>query len=166
MLRRFLFLPLVLALCAPALAACPAERARYVSVDDPRFTAGFAPKPPGGEWHGNLAFHLQSAGSGKTYWFFFDSGLARYMNLLSMGDITAPDWHVPGPDEDKGRGPLMPMHYLQGDAGLHFEYRQPQFGGPAPLYIFLPDLAESMWYWARPRESAPAGIFKLTGCEK
>jgi hypothetical protein len=163
---RLALLGLILMLPHAACAACLAEHARYVSVDDAKFTAGFAVKPPGGEWRSDLAFYLHSAGSQRTFWFLFDAGSANYMNLISMGDINAPGWQVPGPDERKGRGPLMSMHYLQGDAGLHFRYDAPVRGQPALPYIFLPDLAETMWYSANPRESAPAGIFKLTGCSQ
>jgi len=158
---------LVMAFSTPALAegACPIERANYVSVDDPKFTAGFAIKPPGGQFVSDLAFYVHSGATSRTFWFLFDAGSARYMTLISTQDVTAKDWRPPDPDGPKNHPyPSFEMHYLQSDSGLHFRYNAPRYGQAAPAYILLPDLAERMWYAIEPREGAPVGVFKLSNC--
>lgn len=77
---------------ASAESACEAAGATYVSVDDAGFTAGFAVMPPARYYRG-LAPYVRSAATHRTFWFQFDSGSARYMNLMSIMDVTAP-WRV------------------------------------------------------------------------
>jgi hypothetical protein len=165
MLLRLACLACVLAPTARAQAACEAAGAAYISVDDPGFTAGFAPKPPGGRFVSDLAFYVHSAATRRTFWFLFDAGSARYMNLIAALDINAKDWHPPDPDGPGHRPERgFDMTYLQSGAGLHFRHDAPRQGGTAPVYILLPDLAERMWYAADPREDAPVGVFKRLHC--
>lgn len=97
------------ALGAPALAsaaappACPTAKARYQLMDAPGFTAGFLAQPSHEGWLTDVAFFVRSAPSGKTYWFLFDRGSARYINMISTTDVTAPGWTPP--DADGGPRP-------------------------------------------------------------
>jgi hypothetical protein len=155
-----------LAPVAPATAACRAAGATYVSVDDPGFTVGLVAKPAGGGFSSDLAIYVRSAATRRTLWYLFDSGSGRYMHLISTMDVTGPEWRPPDPDGPRYRPyPRMEMQYLQADAGLHFRYQAPRQSEAAPEYILLPDLAEKMWYVMEPREAAPIGVFKLTGCD-
>lgn len=163
-MRRFALLIFLLAL-VPALAAfCPAERAQYAASDSSGFTAGFMAKPPGGQFISDLAFYLHSSATKRTFWFLFDAGSARYMNLISASDVRRKGWAPPDPDGRSNR-PYFDTHYLQADSGLVFRPQAPHRGEPAPVYILLPDLAQAMWYSLEPREGAPIGVYKLIGCK-
>lgn len=167
MRRAFMILPLVLALMKPALADCRAQDARYVAADDARYTAGFMLKPPGGAFISDLAFYVHSAVSGRTYWFLFDAGSARYISLISAMDVTAQDWQPPEPDGGPHRGPLRgTMHFLSADEGMRFSLFVPTSNAPPPSFIVLPDIQETLWYGQSQRDGASLGAYRLTGCAK
>ena len=163
-------LGLFLALGAPSLASadpapgCKTANARYEMMGTPGFTAGFLPQPKRQEWPTNVAFFVRSAQSGKTFWFLFDAGTARYVSLISTTDVTAPNWTPPDPDG--GSRPLRDMNYLATDAALKFSLDLPRADAPAPAYVLLPDLAETLWYGQRDgaKEDAPTAFFKRVGC--
>lgn len=150
---------------SPATQDCPTERARYELMGAPSFTAGFRPEPKRPGWLTDVSFFVRSAGSGKTFWFLFDAGTARYVNMISTTDLTAPGW-VP-PDPDGGVRPLDDMHYLAADAALTFDPNLPRQGAPAPAYVLLPDLSEKLWYGQRDgaKEGVATAFFKLKGCQ-
>jgi hypothetical protein len=148
---------------APAVG-CKTARARYEMMGAPGFTAGFRPEPKRPGWLTDVSFFLRSAQTGKTFWFLFDEGSARYVNMISTTDVTAPGWAPPDPDG--GARPLGEMHYLAADAALKFDPRLPRQDAPAPTYVLLPDLAETLWYRQRDgaKEAAPTAFLKLVGC--
>lgn len=168
---RRIIVPLLAACLAaiPAVAApsCPVEQAHYVSMADQQWTAGFRRigKRPG--WISSVAFFVRSARTKRSYWFMFDQGSARYVNLISTFDVEQPGWHPPGPDGPSSDRPLGEMHYLSADEQLAFSLDIPLQGTPAPIYILLPDLPEVMWYRTLPmeREGAPLAFFKLWSCD-
>ena len=157
---------LALALSSAALDApsCPIEKARYELMGAPGFTAGFRPEAKRAGWPSDVAFFVRSAASGKTFWFLFDAGTARYVNMISTTDVTAPGWAPPDPDG--GVRPLGDMHYLAADLALTFDPLLPRQGAPAPAYVLLPDLAEKLWYGQRDgaKEAAPTAFFKFKDC--
>jgi len=159
----------VLSAIAPANAAqqCAIEHARYETMDNSHWTAGFRQIPKASNWLTNVAFYVQSGETKRTYWFLFDAGSARYINMLPTVDVTQPGWH-PRDSDAKEPTPLnSDMHYLPVDAQLGLSLTMPQAGKVAPDFILLPDLQEIMWYrMTNPtqRESAPLAFFKLSGC--
>ena len=158
----------ILFVSTPALAAktCSVANARYVSMADQQWSAGFTPIHKDRNWISDVALFVTSLRSGRTYWFMFDAGSARYVNLISTFDVTKPGWHPPGPDGPASERPFGQMHYLSTDADLTFSLDIPFQKTPAPTYILLPDLSEWGWYRLPPmeRESAPLAFFKLQSC--
>lgn len=150
---------------APSLPAnCTTAHARYEMMGAPGFTAGFRPEPKRPGWLTDVAFFVRSDQSKKTFWFLFDVGTARYINLISTTDATAPDWAPPPPDG--GARPLGEMHFMAADAALKFSLDLPRQSAAAPVYILLPDLSEKLRYGQKglDQEEAPTAFFKLTGC--
>jgi hypothetical protein len=160
---------LLLLMPASAYAApqCVVEHARYVSMSDPQWSAGFQLVPQNPGWVTNVAFAIRSAATNRTYWFLFDAGSAKSVNMISTVDVTRPGWHPPAPDGPSSERPLGEMHYLPADSQFAFSLTLPKPGRPAPAYILLPDLPEVMWYRAdvAAREAAPLAFFKLSGCD-
>ncbi|TWB37268.1 hypothetical protein [Nitrospirillum pindoramense] len=150
----------------PAIAAakspCTIDRASYQLHGNPQFTAGFRDVGHHENWQSTLAFFVRSNSTGKTYWFLFDAGTARYINLISTTDVTAPGWHPPDPDG--GTRPLGELHYFAANADLTFNESLPKAGDAAPDHILLPDLSEVMAYKATPRETVQTAFFDNTGC--
>jgi hypothetical protein len=150
----------------PAGQPCRVEDATYTLSADPAFTAGFRSRPPIAGWLTDVFFYVRSAKSGRTYWFMFDEGSARYVTLISTTDVTRPDWRPPSPDG--GPRPLGDMTYIAADRQLRFQQREiPKRRDVAPYYVLLPDLPEKLWYampleWGR--EGVPMGFFKQSGC--
>jgi len=149
---------------AVAGSACATGHARYDLMGAPGFTAGFVAQAPRRGWLTDAALFVHSAASGKTFWFLFDQGSARYVNLISTTDVTVPGWAPPSPDG--GERPLRDMHYLAADSGLRFDAVPPRATAVAPTYILLPDLSETLWYGQKDgaKEAAPTAFFKLTAC--
>ncbi len=159
-----------LAFGAPAMASadaptgCKTATARYEMMGAPGFTAGFLPQAEHQGWQTDTAFFVRSAASGKSFWFLFDRGSARYINMISTTDVTAPGWAPPSPDG--GVRPLGEMHYLAADRALTFDPELPRQDAPAPTYVLLPDLAQTLWHGQRngAKEEAPTAFFKLVSC--
>lgn len=149
---------------ASEAAICPVERSHYGSTADPAWSAGFKAIGKKKGWISDLAFYVRSAKTKHTYWFLFDAGSARYVNLISTFDVTKPGWHPPGADGPSSERPLGEMHYLGADKDLGFSLAIPAQSKPAPAYILLPDLPEVMWYKAATRENAPL-FFKWQSCD-
>ena len=149
---------------APAAKTCRVEQARYAMLGHPGFTAGFQALPKGSKTLTDVAFFFQSEATNRSFWFLFDRGSARYINMISTPDNPTSKG-VRAPLNDDDARPLGEMHYLPADRGLKFSLTLPAKGQTAPAYILLPDLSEAMWYRApEPREDVPLAIFKLSGC--
>jgi hypothetical protein len=125
--------------------------------------AGFRRVPKVAGWLTDLAFYVRSAKSNKTYWFLFDQGTARYVNLISTEDVEKRGWSPP--PSDGGVRPLGSMHYLASKDGLAYTLSLPDQRQAPPRYILLPDLPEVLWYLANPREDVPVAVFKRVGCK-
>ncbi len=163
---QLLLAALLVAIASPASAkaVCKTAGAHYRMIDWPGFTARFIPigKRPG--WKSDVALEVGSRQSGRRYWFLFDGGTARYVNMISTTDVQGAGWAPPPPDG--GDRPLREMHYMATNAGLRFDIDMPAAAQPAPTYILLPDLSEVLHYGQRggPIDDAPTAFFKLEGC--
>jgi hypothetical protein len=145
----------------PASGPCPITRAHYHLSSRAAFGLTFIHIGKQEGWLSDLALKL-TPGDGHAYWFLFDAGSARYINVISTLDVTADGWRPPaGAGGDR---PLGEMHYFAWSGNYRFDERVPTVGTPAPERIFLPDLADAMWYSASPRQGVSQGVFVLDGC--
>ena len=149
------------AVAETAPPSCNVERAHYHLSSQPAFELSFVRVGQRDGWVSDLSLKLTSTG-GPSYWFLFDEGSARYINLISTKDVTASDWQPP--TDAKSDRPLGQMHYFAWSGDYRFHDLAPRSATPAPERIFLPDLAEVMWYRVSPRRSVPQGVFVLDGC--
>jgi hypothetical protein len=151
---------------ASAAPQCALEHADYVAGNS-KWAAGFRQIPRTANWLTNVAFYVQSGATKRKYWFLFDAGSGRYINMLPTMDVMQPGWRPRGPDEREQTPVRGDMHYFPVDAKMGISLAIPKAGDAAPAYILLPDLQEVMWYdMADPmkREAAPLAFFKLAGC--
>ncbi len=155
----------LLACIGPASAAttCPLLRAHYHLSANPHFTLSFTRLPKSDAVLTDVALKLTPP-AGPSYWYFFDGGSARYVNMISTTDPAAPGWHIEPDGGDRRSRPLGEMHYYAWSGNYRFDESMPKTSTPAPQQIFLPDLAEIMWYAANPRISVPYGVFEFDGC--
>jgi len=152
---------------ALALAAshCAVERARYALRDDPALTARFVAVESGPAWPAQLALRLQSARSGRAYWFLpADGGSDGRQLLASITDPTVQAWQAPDPDG--GVRPLGDAEYIGTDADYTLLDRVPQRGDEAPAHFLVPELRELLWYRtpSDQREGSARQFFDLMGC--
>jgi hypothetical protein len=159
-----LAIPGLAAASAAAPTNCKAAGARYEMMGAPGLTAGFRPMASHTGWLTDVAFFVHSDHSKKTFWFLFDAGTARYINLISTTDVTQTSWTPPPPDG--GDRALGEMHYMAADAALKFSLELPRQTTTPPAYILLPDLSEKLRYGQAggDREDVPVAFFKLKGC--
>ena len=143
-------------------AACPIEGARYRMMHDPDVTAGFHRLRHHEELLSDLAIYIRSQRRGVTFWFLFDQGAARYINLISTTNVLAKDW-LP-PDPDGGVRPLPEMHILLADSDFVFAQEVPKSGEPPPASILLPDLSETLHHNTEPAWDVLTDLFKFDGC--
>lgn len=142
--------------------ACTFEQAHYRYSTNPDIEVSFKKLDKGAGWMSDLALHLTIRG-GESYWFLFDGGSARYINMISVGDAGAPGWKAPG--SEGAKGPLHDMHFFAWSKANVFFESMPMPGLPAPDIIFLPDLSETLWYVARPRVGVGHGLFLRYRCD-
>jgi hypothetical protein len=143
-------------------ASCPIGRATYTARDGAGLTASFHDIGKRLGWLSPLALGVQSARTRRTFWFLFDRGAARRINLISTGDVTQAGWRPPLPDG--GMRPLGEMPYLAANADLAFDEHVPTAASPAPKYILLPELPEALAHRASPPESVKLAFFQYEGC--
>jgi len=151
----------VLALAPACAHACPVEQAHYVMDGQPGVEAGFRPVGRYKGWISDVAFFVRTPA--RTDYFLFDQGSAPYVSLISTTDVTEVGWAPPDPDG--GVRPLGGMTYYSLHADRSFYQNViPKAGEEAPAQIFLPDLAEIMWYRGEPRQSVPHAFLTLVQC--
>jgi hypothetical protein len=146
---------------APA-AACAAERAHYVLRGHRALTADFVNVGRTEGWLTALALRIHSSETRRDYWFMLSWGSSGQITLASTTDPGARNWR-PSP-EDGGGGPVIDMPYFQADADFDFYLEGPQIGDPAPRYILIPDLAETLQRMPA-GESVPFTFFQLSRCD-
>lgn len=147
---------------AHAAQPCRITDARYEMIGNRDVSAGFKLiKLPDG-WASDLALFIKTP-RGQTYWFLFDVGTARYINLISTTNVEEASWTPPS--ADGGQRPLSEMHFLAANKALLVAPSIPKSHDQAPDYILLPDLSEVLAYRAEPRENIPTGFFSVTRCQ-
>ena len=144
-----------------ALPSCTVARAHYHLSSESAFELSFVKVGKRDGWVSDLALKLTPT-IGPAYWFLFDEGSARYINLISTTDVTLKGWDPP--TDAKGNRPLGMMHYFAWSRDYRFDDSAPASATLAPERIFLPDLADAMWYRASPRQGLSQGVFLLDGC--
>lgn len=166
---RFLAFLAFLAVASPgavssvrATESCKLPKAHYTLSSDKRFSIVFVPIGKHEGWGSDIALRIDTKGN-PSYWFLFDGGSARYVNMISTTDVKARGWAPP--DSDGGNRPLEEMHYFAWSGEYAFDTDYPQSTTKAPDRIFLPDLSEAMWYQANPRMGVKYGVFVLDGCK-
>lgn len=144
-----------------AAETCTVPKAHYTLSSDKRVSISFIPVGKHDEWRSDVALRIDTKG-GPSYWFMFDGGSARYVNMISTTDVRTSGW-VP-PTGDTGTRPMGEMHYFAWSGEYEFRAEYPQSTAMAPERIFLPDLSEAMWYRANPRVAVKHGVFIMDGC--
>jgi len=153
-----------LLLCANTMATpvCPIERAHYAYSEGPG-SADFKVLSQVDGFASPVALHLNLSGT-RDLWFLFDQGSARYVSLISVTDPTVPGWSPPDPDG--GHRPIRDQKFFAWNDDLKIQEAMPQPGSPAPTYILVPDLPETLQYGVSERMAIGAGIFKLNRCDQ
>jgi len=107
---------------------CRVADARYALRGEPRMTARFIPVGRRERWISDVAFSFRSPG-GKTFWWLFDAGSSRSIQIISTTDVEASGWRPPDPDG--GPRPYGSGVYYGLDDALTFAELPPQAGDPA-----------------------------------
>jgi hypothetical protein len=167
-MMRFMVVGVLAALMVPVAAhaqsGCELEQARYVLRGEPSVTAHFQDIPQYPGWLTNVVLKVDFAKEGDGFWWLFDQGSARFLNMISTTDVNKPGW-VPPSDTNRERGPLGETHVWFATRDYRLSYRLPQQRQTAPQHIFIPDLEELMWYDAEPRRGVPTAFFDLVSCK-
>ncbi|MGY3232542.1 hypothetical protein ACVWWJ_004026 [Luteibacter sp. HA06] len=146
-----------------ATERCPLTKAHYTLSSDKGFSIRFIPVGKLEGWRSDVALRIDKTGF-PSYWFLFDGGSARYINMISTTNVQAANWMPP--TGDGGIRPLGEMHYFAWSGKYDFNNEFPQAKATAPERIFLPDLAETMWYAASPRLGVKHGVFIRNRCDR
>ncbi len=146
---------------ARATATCPISKAHYTLSSDKRLSISFVPVGKHEGWGSDVALKIDTKG-GPSYSYMFDGGSARYITMISTTDVKASHWTPP--TDDPSSRPMGEMHYFAWSGRYDFNANFPQTGAIAPDRIFLPDLAEDMWYRANPRVDVKYGVFLMDEC--
>jgi hypothetical protein len=166
MLAFFLWLAVSMAVGPGSAGAlpesCPMEKAQYRSMDSQDITAELRTIGDHPGWPSDLALEIHTPAH-ETYWFLFDRGAARYINLISTTDVTQSGWAPPS--HDGGKRPLGDMHYVAADSRLRIDQMVPDAGDEAPFYILLPDFPEILAHRASPAESVSLSFLRFAACE-
>ncbi|HEY0334778.1 MAG TPA: hypothetical protein VGC74_13885 [Stenotrophomonas sp.] len=158
---------MILAVLMAASAMCAPEQARYVLREDPAITARFLTVEASSDWPSGIALRLHSSRTGKDYDFLpWSGGSDGAQHLASTGDVTAPHWGLPSPDDGAAR-PLGDVTYIATDEHYTLLAVPPGRGVQAPAHILIPDLREALWYRTGPdaRESTTKQFFDRVGCD-
>jgi hypothetical protein len=165
---RFFVVGVLAAILVPvatsAHSRCQLEAARYALRGEPTITAHFQDIPQAPDWLTNVALNIDFAEEGDGFWWLFDQGSARFLNMISTTDVNKPGW-VPPSDTSRERGPLGETHVWFATKDYRLSYRMPKRRQTAPQHIFIPDLEDLMWHTAYPARTAPTGFFDLVSCK-
>lgn len=146
-----------------AVSDCKLLHARYVFSSNHNWTLQFKLVKSYPGWPTNVVLKISGKNKGD-YWFLFDQGSSRYINLISTADVEIPGWKPP--TDDSSTRPLGEMHYFAWTGSNdQFLVEVPKQDDNAPQAILLPDLPEKLAYVANPRVEIAQGIFHLKRCE-
>ena len=152
---------------------CPIERAHY------RYTNGVGAADfivmRGMHGLSDLALHItvkdqdanpQINQGSKPFWFLFNHGSARFTSLISTTNVLSPNWTNPE-SKSGGMSPLSdtPNFYAWG-SDMKVLGDAPREGDAAPEVIFLPELANILYYAipSNGRLMINTGMFKFDHC--
>lgn len=152
---------LLFSLIAQTTEACTFKQAVYVHTADSSWKMSFHPFKHK-VFLSDMAAHIENTGSKASFWFLFDAGSARYINLISTTNVLQKNWEPPDPDG--GKRPLGEMHVFFWDSDMKVMETVPQAESPAPRVVFIPDLSEVLTFRAPVRYDLQAGMFKLDYC--
>lgn len=147
---------------SPAASVCPIEQARY-DYSAGQGGADFKVIKHVDGFASPLVFHLSLSGT-KNLWFLFDQGNARYVGLISIKDPSQSGWSPPNPDG--GDRPIRDQKFFAWNDDLKIFGEIPVPGSPAPKFILVPDLPETLQASVSDRMFIGSGIFKLVGCDR
>lgn len=147
-------------------AGCPIERAHYTSSEGGSSNSElyFSKIDKKTTFASDLALGIKSEPGKKPYWFLYDRGSARYINLISTTDVKMPSWVPPSPDG--GTRPLGEMHYIAIDKNLQQIQSIPTSKSNAPELIVLPDVQEIFYYKTADHANVASVVFKFSYCGK
>jgi hypothetical protein len=145
---------------APALSACPIVDSSFSGDRGAFATFRSVGRRPG--WPSDIALGVRAGRGMPMHWFLFDRGSARYINLISTGDVSKKGWTPPS--SDGGYRPLGEMHFVSATKTLVVSERIPTSQDAAPTYLLLPDLPEVLTRRATPPEDIHLFFFRLRHC--
>ena len=131
--------------------ACPILKATYRSPWPTRFTLHFERPalPPSAQSDMVAVLEQKDEDDAlifRNYYTFAGSngfGSTTLIPVNGLGDAENPPEMLP---EEEGEEPLY-FHAFTGEPnGLKYVAEPPMLGSPAPLGVFMPDLARSLWY--------------------
>jgi len=125
-------------------AACSITKAIYKYDDNPQVTAKFMPLK-----HKSLTdvYFTVTSSKGQHLWFTFDwgNGFSKERLVSSKTDPANDNWKPQDPDLNKDRL-LLDMDFYTFDKTLKTSLGKISASATAPDYIFIPDLAPTLWY--------------------
>lgn len=157
-----LFLSMSAGMAQALPGPCRFADAHYTLTSDKSFTLTFPSTGSVAGWASNIALEL-SHGTEGHYWFLFDAGSARYINLTSTKNMRSPDGSPP--TDGPSTRPLGEMHFFAWHDRYKFLQAIPTADTDAPASIFLPDLQEVLAYRAAPRIAVDQGVSLLDRCK-
>lgn len=163
MRRLALLLSTVFSAGAVAASGCPVPQAQY-AYSAGSAVATFVALPHLTGFISKVALHVIIDGK-RSYWFLFDGGTSRVVQLISVNDPTLQDWVPPDPDSRRGR-PLADQTFLSWNDDMKILSVPPDIGTDAPRYFIIPELPDTLWYNLRDRVSLAPGIFHVARCRR
>ena len=150
-----------------AAANCLITNAIYSYDSNPSVTARFQPLK-----HKSLTdvYFTITSSTGQNLWFTFDWGNGfNQERLVSSKTNPADDnWKPQDPDSDRDRA-ITDLSFFSFDQDLNVLESKFEMGATAPAFIFIPELAPTLWY-ARDKNLFEArlnrAMFRLRECKE
>ncbi len=148
-------------------AACPITKAVYSYNTSPAVTAQFHPLT-----HKSLTdvYFTITSSSGQELWFTFDwgNGFSTERLVSSKTNPADADWKPQDPDSKKDRF-FSDLNFYAFDKDLAVSSGKIKAGESAPDYIFVPELASTLWYSRHKNifsDTLGRAMFTLSRCEE
>ena len=126
------------------VAECPITKAIYTYDSNPLVTAKFQPLK-----HKSLTdvYFTISNSKGQELWFTFDwgNGFSQVRLVSSKTDPADGNWQPQDPDSDRDRA-ITDLNFFSFDQDLNVLESKFEMGATAPAFIFIPQLAPTLWY--------------------
>ncbi len=156
-----------LVLVDDAMAECSITNAIYAYDDNPSVTARFQRLKH--KSLTNVYFTITSS-TGQALWFTFDwgNGFSQERLVSSKTNPADDSWQPQDPDSSRDRV-ISDLSYFSFDKNLKSLEGKLQLGELAPDYIFIPELAPTLWY-ARDKnlfaDTLGRAMFRLRECKE